>query len=350
MDTHTLPDQETMFEALVNRNSSFEGIFFAAIKTTGIFCRPTCTAKKPLAENVEYFSSCKEALLHGYRPCKICTPEVPLGSPPKWIRSLFDQLQENPEEKISDYYIRTMGLEPSRVRRWFKKHYGMTFQAFQRSMRINLAIGALRNGDSVTQTAFAQGFDGLGGFGKRFKDLTGVAPRENQQKTLVHITRILSPLGPLVAGSTEAGVCLLEFADRPMLETQLKRLKKHLNAALLPGSSPLLAQLGEELSRYFAGELKEFSVPLILPGSTFQQQVWDALRQIPYGNTRSYQQQAHVLHKPDAARAVARANGDNRIAIVVPCHRIIGKDGALRGYGGGIWRKKYLLELESKHQ
>ena len=339
-----------MFEALVNRDSSFEGIFFAAIKTTGIFCRPTCTAKKPLAKNVEYFASCQEALHHGYRPCKICTPEVPLGTPPDWVEALFQKLHTKPDKKISDYHLRTMNLDPSRVRRWFKKHYGMTFQAFQRSLRINHAIGALRNGESVTQTAYGQGFEGLSSFGKRFKDLTGVAPSENQQKTLIHFTRILSPLGPLVAGSTDKGICLLEFADRPMLETQLKRLKKHLNATLLPGSTPLLSQLAQELTAYFRGELQDFSIPLTLPGSAFQQQAWDALRNIPYGETRSYQQQATLLGKTEAVRAVARANGDNRIAIVVPCHRIIGKNGDLRGYGGGIWRKKYLLDLEKRYR
>ena len=222
----------------------------------------------------------------------------------------------------------------------------MTFQAFQRSLRINQAFGALRQGDSVTQAAFAQGFEGLGSFGKQFKEQVGVAPSRSKEKTQVFISRILTPLGPMMAGATEEGICLLEFADRPMLETQLKRLTKYLQATLLPGKSPHLAHLAEELNEYFEGTRKNFSLPLVMPGSPFQQRVWAALQAIPYGKTRSYKEQALTLDSPQAVRAVARANGDNRIAIIVPCHRIIGHNGELRGYGGGIWRKKYLLELE----
>ena len=342
----SLPDPSILYQALVDRDSTFEGIFFAAIKTTGIFCRPTCGAKKPLAKNVEYFSTSKEALLHGYRPCKVCRPEQPLGSPPLWLGALMKELEEYPNQKISDYRIRELGMDPARVRRWFKKNHGMTFQAYQRSLRINQAFGALRQGESVTEAAFSQGYEGLGSFGKQFKNQIGIAPSLSKAKNQVTISRILTPLGPMVAGATEEGICLLEFADRPMLETQLKRLKKHLQATLLPGNTPLIQQLSEEMEAYFQGKLTSFEVPLLLPGSPFQQQVWKALQEIPYGETRSYKQQALAIDKPDATRAVARANGDNRIAIIVPCHRVIGHNGELRGYGGGIWRKKYLLDLE----
>jgi len=153
----------------------------------------------------------------------------------------------------------------------------------------------------------------------------------------------------MLAGTTADAVCLLEFTDRRMLETQLKRLRKHFKAAFIPGVTEVGRALEDELSRYFAGELREFTVPLTTPGTPFQEKVWSALRDVPYGQTRSYAAQARAIGNPEAVRAVARANGDNRIAIIIPCHRIIGSDGSLTGYGGGVWRKQWLLEHELDH-
>jgi AraC family transcriptional regulator of adaptative response/methylated-DNA-[protein]-cysteine methyltransferase len=155
-----------------------------------------------------------------------------------------------------------------------------------------------------------------------------------------------SPLGPLVAGASERGVCLLEFSDRRMLETQVATLKRRLKCAAVPGEHPLLTQLGAELAEYFTGQRREFTIPLYYPGTDFQVCVWDALRAIPYGETTSYEALAASLGRDGAQRAVGKANGDNRVAIVIPCHRVVRKDGTLCGYGGGLWRKRRLLELE----
>jgi len=160
------------------------------------------------------------------------------------------------------------------------------------------------------------------------------------------LTRILTPLGPMLAGVTDEGVCLLEFMDRRMLETQLRRLGKLLRAEFTPGSHEHLDALNRQVEEYFAGARREFSLPLVLSGTAFQEKVWKELLTIPYGATRSYEEQARRIGKPRAVRAVGRANGDNRIAIIVPCHRVVGKDGKLTGYGGGLWRKQYLLDLE----
>jgi len=142
------------------------------------------------------------------------------------------------------------------------------------------------------------------------------------------------------------GICLLEFADRRMIETQLVRLRRLLDAEILPGLSDHISDLSEQLTEYFNGTRRTFDVSLLTPGTPFQQLTWGCLRSIPYGETRSYQQQAEAIGRPSAVRAVARANGDNRIAILIPCHRVIGKNGKLTGYGGGLWRKEYLLHLE----
>ncbi|MGB5849234.1 MAG: methylated-DNA--[protein]-cysteine S-methyltransferase, partial [Ignavibacteriaceae bacterium] len=147
--------------------------------------------------------------------------------------------------------------------------------------------------------------------------------------------------------ATDEGICLLEFVDRRMLETQIKRLKKNLSSEFVPGNNKYFDELSHQLREYFDGERKVFDVPLYIPGTGFQLQVWKELQKIPYGKTRSYKEQAMAINNPKAIRAVARANGDNRIAIIIPCHRVIGNSGELVGYGGGIWRKQYLLKLEN---
>ena len=154
----------------------------------------------------------------------------------------------------------------------------------------------------------------------------------------------------MYACATDEGVCLLEFSDRRMLETELRDIQKKLNGIILIGENVHINQLEKELKQYFEGKRKTFDVQLICPGTEFQQSAWDNLRDIPYGETRSYQYQAGQIDKPNAVRAVASANGFNRIAIIIPCHRVIGKDGQLRGYGGGLERKKWLLDHEIKNK
>jgi AraC family transcriptional regulator of adaptative response/methylated-DNA-[protein]-cysteine methyltransferase len=150
----------------------------------------------------------------------------------------------------------------------------------------------------------------------------------------------------MIAGATDEGLCLLEFADRRMLENQIKRLERLLRQPLVPGDHPHLTQVREELKRYFAGTLRTFTVPLVFRGTPFEERVWRQLIRIPYGETRSYADLATRVQAPGAQRAVGRANGMNRIAIVIPCHRVVNSDGKLGGYGGGLWRKHWLLGLE----
>ncbi len=165
----------------------------------------------------------------------------------------------------------------------------------------------------------------------------------------ITMTWVDTPLGPLVAGVTEKGLCLLEFTDRRSLEAQLKSLHKYFGCAMVPGRDSLLESLKQELGEYFSGKRKNFSIPLDVPGTEFQQKVWKELCSIPYGKTRSYEEMAIRLKNPKAKRAVGRANGTNRIGIVIPCHRVVNKDGKLGGYGGGLWRKQMLLDLERNH-
>lgn len=340
---------DVMYEALLNKDKEFEGQFVVGVKTTGIFCRPSCTARKPKKENVEFFDTTKSALASGYRPCKVCKPLQHSGEVPDEIRTILNEIETDPSGKITDYTLFKRGIEPNRIRRWFLKNHGMTFQAYQRMLRVNNAFNNIKNGDKVIEAAYDNGYGSLSGFSDAFKKATSKNPSDSKHVSSLTFTRFTTPLGPMMAVASEKGICVCDFTDRRMLETELKQIQKHYRINILPGSSKFFEQLKKQLNEYFEGTRKEFDIPLDTPGTKFQNDVWKVLQGIPYGETRSYKKQAIILGNEKAVRAVANANGDNRIAIIIPCHRVIGEDGKLVGYGGGLWRKKWLLEHESKN-
>ena len=340
-----LSDQ-IMYDASFNKNPEFEGVFWMGVKTTGIFCRPTCTARKPKFENVEFFSNTKDAILKGYRPCKVCKPLENPDETPAAIQNLLNDLAADPSLKFKDYDLVQRDLEPATVRRWFLKHHGITFHAFQRMFKLNSAFKKLNSGENVTEAAFDSGYESLSGFNESFKNIFGVSPKNSNREKVVDLKRIETPLGTMIACADENGICMLEFSDRKALPTELKEIAKHFNANIIQGENPHFNILEQELSEYFDGKRLDFTVPLSPVGTDFQKKVWEILRGIPYGKTRSYQEQANILGNPKAVRAVANANGLNKISIIIPCHRVIGTNGKLTGYGGGIWRKQKLLELE----
>lgn len=341
---------DIMYEAAVNKDTSFEGVFFTAVKTTGIFCRPTCTARKPKRENVEFFTNSKEAILKGYRPCKVCFPLEKYNETPDFIKKVLVELSENPSLKFKDADLVKRGIEPSKMRRWFFRNHGMTFQAYQRMFRINIAFKKIKEGDSITSTAFDAGYESLSGFNDSFKTIFGVSPKNSKSQNVIDLKRIETTLGTMYVCAVKEGICLLEFTDRKMLETEFKSLAKILNATIIQGENVHFEVLEQQLKEYFEGQRKTFTVPIFSPGSDFQKAVWTALQKIPYGAVKSYKEQSVLVNKPEAIRAVANANGANRISILIPCHRVVGSNGELTGYGGGLWRKKWLLELEQKNR
>ena len=334
------------YQALLNRDEQYVGVFYAGVKTTGIFCISTCRARKPKEENVEFYSSAREALQHGFRPCKVCKPTEHADSPPDYIKTLVALVAKAPYERIQDRDIRAHGFQPEKVRRWFKKHHGMTFQAYQRMIRINSAYKSLQEGESVTTTAFDSGYDSVSGFGSAFKRVLSNSPRTAKTVNLIYLDRTTTPLGPMWIGATEKGICLLEFTDRRMLEWEFRDLQKRLNATIVSGGNTHIELVKGQLTEYFASNRSTFTVPLDTPGTDFQQKVWQELVQIKAGKTASYAQIATSIGNPNAVRAVARANGMNKVSIIIPCHRVIGSDGSLTGYGGGLPRKKWLLDHE----
>jgi len=336
-----------MIQALMRRDASYDGLFYFAVTTTGIFCRPSCPARRPKPEHVEFYASQREALFAGFRPCARCRPLESEDGAPDWATTLVRRVEADPTRRITDMELRREGIDPVAARRFFKKAFGLTFQAYARARRLGSAFAAIKAGASLDDAVFDHDWESHSGFREAFEKASGTTPGAARASDFVRLAWIETPLGPMVAAATEDAVCLLEFSDRRMLEAQLATLRRRFRLPLLPGDSPLFDRLRAELSEYFTGRRSAFDLPLKYPGTEFQHQVWDALLHIPYGETRSYSDLAREMGDPQAARAVGRAVGLNRIAILVPCHRVINADGGLGGYGGGLWRKLRLLETEA---
>lgn len=341
-------NDDEKYKALVEKSKNYDGAFYAGVKTTGIFCRTICTARKPLKENVVFYNTVQEAMAAGFRPCKICRPMDAVDEMPAEYASLIRALEANPTQKIKEQDLRQKGIDPNTLRRWFQKHYGMSFQAYARMYRISQAFGAVKEGEKVLEVALNSGYNSISGFNSAFEKLIGTSPK-NSPNSILRYKRFDTPLGPMIAIASDEGLCLMEFGDRRMLETEFEDLKKRLKADILPGTNVHIALGIEEIMAYFSGELKQFKVKLHTPGTVFQNEVWRGLRDIPYGQVESYKQLAVRIGNPTAVRAVGRANGMNRLAIIIPCHRVIGANGELTGYGGGLWRKDWLIAHEKKY-
>jgi AraC family transcriptional regulator of adaptative response/methylated-DNA-[protein]-cysteine methyltransferase len=343
-----LPPSETMYRALVNRDPSFEGIFFVGVRTTGIFCRPTCTAKKPARENVDFFPTPSEALHSGYRPCLRCHPMDPDKRPPRLIERLRTEVERASDGRLTDKELATMAIDPSTARRQFKRHYGMTFQAYHRARRMGLALREVQKGARVDEARNGSGFESESGFREAFTRIFGEPPTTAKTRRGLFAQRIETPLGAMIAVADDKGLRLLEFIDRRATERELSTLRKRLRTNVIPGEHRHLTATRQQLDNYFSGKQLEFDIPLAPVGSDFQLRAWKILRSIPVGETRSYSWMAKQLGDENARRAVGRANGTNMICIVIPCHRVIRADGTLCGYGGGLWRKKWLLDHERR--
>jgi AraC family transcriptional regulator of adaptative response/methylated-DNA-[protein]-cysteine methyltransferase len=259
---------------------------------------------------------------------------------------LLERVEADTQARIRDGDLRAMSIDPARARRYFLKHYGMTFHAYCRGRRMGEAFTQIREGAKLDDVILGNGYESHSGFREAFGRMFGDSPGRSRDASCIVAGWVESPLGPIVVGAADEGICLVEFSDRRMLEAQFTTLRKRFGCAIVPGKHGLVDQVKDELARYFAGTLTRFRVPLVYPGSPFQRSVWDRLLAIPYGETRSYEDLARAVGNPSAQRAVGHANGLNRIGIIIPCHRVVNKDGRLGGYGGGLWRKQYLLDLE----
>lgn len=335
------------YRALIEKNAEYEGVFYVGVKTTGVFCRPTCPARKPKFEHCEFYQTAQEALLASFRPCKRCRPLSHPNQVSDLVRILVDAVEANPAKRWKTNDFKAVAVDESTARRQFKKRFGMTFVEYARARRMGLAMKHIRSGVAVIDAQLDAGYESSSGFRDAFSKIMGAAPGEvDQQLNILKASWLDTPLGPVIAIASEAALYLLEFVDRRGLEREVERLRRRTKSAIIPGKTAPIVSIEIELSAYFSGTLSEFKTPLFLLGSSFQKHVWDVLRSIPYGETRSYAELAYDIGKPLAYRAVANANGANQLSIVIPCHRVINSNGELGGYGGGIERKKWLLNLE----
>lgn len=339
------------YQALLNKNTNYDGIFYVGVKTTGVFCRPSCPARKPKFEHCEFYQTPQEALLASYRPCKRCRPLSHPNQVSETVRVLVEAVELDPAKRWKDRDFAALSIDTSTARRQFKKRFGMTFVEYARARRLGLALKQIRQGESVIEAQLDAGFESSSGFRDAFSKIMGVTPSSaKKQVQVLKATWLDTQLGPMIAIASDEALYLLEFVDRRGLEREVERLRKRLHAAIIPGTTEPIMSIEQELKAYFAGQLQQFKTPLFLLGSDFQKAVWDELCRIPYGETRSYREQATAIERPAAYRAVANANGANQLAIVIPCHRIINSNGDLGGYGGGLARKQWLIQHEKQYR
>ncbi|MEE9426670.1 MAG: trifunctional transcriptional activator/DNA repair protein Ada/methylated-DNA--[protein]-cysteine S-methyltransferase [Paracoccaceae bacterium] len=342
-----LPEKDVLYAALCARDDSYEGRAWVGVTTTGIFCRLSCPARNPKPENCKFMTSVADCLEAGFRPCKRCKPLASGMDADPMVAALVKALDADPGRRWGEGDITGMGYDLSTVRRAFKRHYGVTFLDMARLARIRHGAKAIERGERVINAQLDAGFDSGSGFRAAFARVLGMAPSSFTGNELLRADWFDTPLGPMIAVADKRHLMMLEFFERKSLASELKKLQKAARGSIGIGRLPPIDQIEAEMQGFFTGQLRKFKTPLAPVGTPFSKSVWDQLCEIPVGETRSYADVARAIDRPSATRAVARANGANPIAIVVPCHRVIGSDGSLTGYGGGLWRKRWLIEHEA---
>lgn len=345
-----LPDDAVLYAALNARDPAFEGRAYVGVTSTGIFCRLTCPARKPRPENCRWFARPEEAEAAGFRPCKRCHPIGATAEGDAAVTALRAAMEADPGRRWTETDIEEMGYDPSTIRRAFRRHFGMTFLQMARNIRLREGARRVAGGDAVIEAQLDAGFDSASGFRQAFARLFGHPPAKMRGADGLVADWIDTPLGGMIAVADDQALHLLEFTDRKALVPQLAKVSKAAKGRVGLGRTGVSGETARQLSEFFAGNRARFNLPLAPHGTDFQRRVWDALCRIPAGQTRSYTELARAIGQPTATRAVARANATNGIAIVIPCHRVIGADGTLTGYAGGLWRKEKLIAAEAAYR
>ena len=344
----TLPfDSETAWRQVLRREPAAD--FFYAVTTTGVFCQPNCGSRRPLRENVRFFRSGEEARAAGFRPCKKCRPDAAHGNVLGTIRGYIEQNHERPI-RLQELG-RVAGISPFTAQRLFKRGMGVSPLQYQRALRANRLRTALKEGNSVTNAIYDAGFGSSSrGYEGAQLGMTPARFAKGGKGESIGYCAASSPFGWIVVGATERGWCWLALAatkaeSEATLRDEFPEAELHRDASLsrLVNAALESVRQGDDLGHQLGSKAR-----LDLRGTVFQLRVWNALRQIPRGETRTYSQLAREMGEPNATRAVARACALNRVSVLVPCHRVVGVDGSLTGYRWGVERKKKLLEAEKR--
>ena len=343
-----LPAPETLYAALLTRDPTYDGHAFVCVSTTGIFCRLTCPARKPRFENTRFFDSVAECLQAGYRPCQRCRPLELIRQRDPLVLDLLARLEQEPDRVWSEADLTALSLDTSTVRRAFQRNLGISFLELARLRRAGRGMAELASGASVIEAQLEAGYDSASGFREAITRLLGESPLQLKGRDLLKADWIDTPIGSMLAIADDQRLHLIEFFDCKALPRELERLRADSRSTVTFGRTSLIDRIASELQAYFTGRSAIFETPLALHGTPFTRKVWQQLQAIPTGTVQSYRDLAHSLAQPTATRAVARANGANQLAIVIPCHRVIGQDGSLTGYGGGLWRKQWLIDHERR--
>ena len=341
---------DARWEAVAARDASFAGKFYMAVNTTGVYCRPGCPARLPKRANVRFFHTRYEAERAGFRPCKRCKPDQPsLGEQHAEKVAQACRLIETADEtpKLDDIAA-SVGMSPYHFHRIFKQVLGVTPKAYATAHRSRRARESLIEKGTVTEAIYDAGFNSNGRFYANSREMLGMTPsdfRSGASGQIIRYAIAKSSLGLTLVAASEKGICAIFFGDDP------GGLRKDLQAtfprAEIVGADKSFEKLTAKVLAFVDDPVKDLDLPLDVRGTAFQHRVWDALRRIPLGSTMSYAGLAKKIGAPNAVRAVARACATNRIAVAIPCHRVVGSDGSLTGYRGGIERKRKLLAKET---
>ena len=350
-------NEETCWNAVLTKNRGHDGRFFFGVMTTGVYCRPGCSARTPRRENVRFYRSPAEAEADGLRPCLRCRPSAHDVDPNAGrIRQVCEYIRansENGEALTLEHLSRQAGISPFHLQRTFKAEVGITPKQFVERCRIEALKTKLRESDSVTAAVYDAGFGSSSRVYERSDAHLGMTPRAYRtgaRSVAISYVSIETRLGHLMLGATDRGLCFLQFGDSA--GQLLGALRAEYPAATLEQmATPYSQQFElwmESLSRYLRGEHVRFDLPLDVRATAFQMKIWKYLQSIPSGATESYAQIAEATGNPKAARAVARACASNPVAIVIPCHRVIRGNGHLGGYRWGLDRKRALVDNERR--
>lgn len=337
------------YNILATHQGGLSDAFFVGVTSTGIFCRIGCPARLPKRENCKFYDTAEDALTAGFRACKRCHPASHAGEASAIIKKLIALIESHPEYRWTEVDIKALGIDPSTARRQFKRRFGLTFAQYARTRRLGLAAQDLVKGETVINAQLNAGYESASGFRAAFAKTFGAAPAKPNTQPLF-IEWFSTPLGPMFAVCDDNRLYMLEFTTRKNMDRGFEKLRKVHKRAVIPGRTDITDQIEAELKAYFEGRLIKFKTPLSPTGTDFQNQVWKALQDIPYGESCAYSDLAIAVGNEKAVRAVASSNANNGLALIIPCHRVIAKGGELGGYAGGLDKKQWLLDHEKSHK